>query len=209
MLNVLRRRLPLRHAEGPPPAPLRAHGDGPRVHDVYAPRPVERSLVTFLTLDCVHRLSDGIVQKDGFGFDRAVEECKARMARYNVAPNMLIVRGARFEFARRTTLSRARVDLRAHAFSLRRSLPSSPSTCRSRPRRRLCTPNAKRSMPSASALFSPLVCTHVRARSQVQHRRAGRRRQLRGRRGGLHRARLPRPGRLHEHAGTRPFSHAV
>ena len=36
--------------------------------------------------------ADGIVQKDGLGFDRAVEECKARMARYSVSPNMLIVR---------------------------------------------------------------------------------------------------------------------
>tara|TARA_X000001036_G_scaffold274029_1_gene254563 strand:- start:851 stop:973 length:123 start_codon:yes stop_codon:yes gene_type:complete len=33
----------------------------------------------------------GIVQKDGLGFDRAVEECKARMSRYSVTPNMLIV----------------------------------------------------------------------------------------------------------------------
>ena len=33
----------------------------------------------------------GIVQKDGLGFDRAVEECKARMNRYSVSPNMLII----------------------------------------------------------------------------------------------------------------------
>ena len=31
-----------------------------------------------------------IVQKDGLGFDKAVEEAKARMARYNVTPNMLV-----------------------------------------------------------------------------------------------------------------------
>ena len=32
-----------------------------------------------------------IVQKEGLGFDKAVEEAKARMSRYNVTPNMLIV----------------------------------------------------------------------------------------------------------------------
>lgn len=32
-----------------------------------------------------------IVQKEGLGFDKCVEEAKARMARYNVTPNMLIV----------------------------------------------------------------------------------------------------------------------
>jgi len=33
----------------------------------------------------------GVVQKDGLGLDRAVEEVKARMGRYQVTPNMLIV----------------------------------------------------------------------------------------------------------------------
>lgn len=32
-----------------------------------------------------------IAQKDGLGFDKAVEEAKSRMARYQVTPNMLIV----------------------------------------------------------------------------------------------------------------------
>ena len=32
-----------------------------------------------------------IVQKEGLGLDKCVEEAKARMARYNVTPNMLIV----------------------------------------------------------------------------------------------------------------------
>ena len=32
-----------------------------------------------------------IVQKEGLGLDKAVEEAKSRMARYNVTPNMLIV----------------------------------------------------------------------------------------------------------------------
>ena len=32
-----------------------------------------------------------IAQKEGLGFDKAVETCKARMARYQVVPNMLIV----------------------------------------------------------------------------------------------------------------------
>lgn len=32
-----------------------------------------------------------IVQKEGLGFDKCVEEAKARMSRYNVTPNMLIV----------------------------------------------------------------------------------------------------------------------
>ena len=32
-----------------------------------------------------------IAQKEGLGFDKAVETCKARMARYNVTPNMLYV----------------------------------------------------------------------------------------------------------------------
>ena len=30
-----------------------------------------------------------IVQKEGLGFDTCIEEAKSRMARYNVAPNML------------------------------------------------------------------------------------------------------------------------
>ena len=32
-----------------------------------------------------------IAQKEGLGFDKAVETCKARMARYQVVPNMLVV----------------------------------------------------------------------------------------------------------------------
>jgi hypothetical protein len=32
-----------------------------------------------------------IAQKDGLGFDKAVEEAKSRMSRYQVTPNMLIV----------------------------------------------------------------------------------------------------------------------
>lgn len=32
-----------------------------------------------------------IVQKEGLGFDKCVEEAKARMSRYNVSPNMLYV----------------------------------------------------------------------------------------------------------------------
>ena len=32
-----------------------------------------------------------ITQKEGLGFDKAVEEAKARMARYQITPNMLIV----------------------------------------------------------------------------------------------------------------------
>lgn len=31
------------------------------------------------------------VQKEGLGLDKAVEEAKSRMSRYNVTPNMLIV----------------------------------------------------------------------------------------------------------------------
>lgn len=39
-----------------------------------------------------HELSMyAIVQKDGRGFDRAVEDAKARMARYHVTPNMIII----------------------------------------------------------------------------------------------------------------------
>ena len=30
-------------------------------------------------------------QKEGLGFDKAVEECKYRMSRYGVTPNMLIL----------------------------------------------------------------------------------------------------------------------
>ena len=46
----------------------------------------------------------GIVQKDGLGFDRAVEECKARMSRYSVTVRFLatlfrrcVVKGSRFD----------------------------------------------------------------------------------------------------------------
>ena len=33
----------------------------------------------------------GIAQKEQLGFDKAVEECKYRMSRYGVTPNMLIM----------------------------------------------------------------------------------------------------------------------
>ena len=33
----------------------------------------------------------GIAQKEQQGFDKAVEECKYRMSRYGVTPNMLIL----------------------------------------------------------------------------------------------------------------------
>ena len=33
----------------------------------------------------------GIAQKEQMGFDKAVEECKYRMSRYGVSPNMLIL----------------------------------------------------------------------------------------------------------------------
>ena len=32
-----------------------------------------------------------IVQKEGLGLDKCVEEAKSRMSRYNVTPNMLVV----------------------------------------------------------------------------------------------------------------------
>lgn len=32
-----------------------------------------------------------IVQKEGLGFDKCVEDAKARMARYQITPNMLVV----------------------------------------------------------------------------------------------------------------------
>ena len=60
--------LPLRHPEGPPPAQAGPHGDAARDRHVRA-----------------------IAQKEGLGFDKAVETCKARMARYQVTPNMLVV----------------------------------------------------------------------------------------------------------------------
>jgi len=33
----------------------------------------------------------GIAQKEQLGFDKAVEECKYRMSRYGVTPNMLVM----------------------------------------------------------------------------------------------------------------------
>ena len=55
---------------------------------------VTRGLTTGLSLLAQHKndiAMYAVVQKDGRGFDRAVESAKAQMARYHVKPNMLIV----------------------------------------------------------------------------------------------------------------------
>jgi hypothetical protein len=65
-----------------------------------------------------------IVQKDGLGFDKAVEEAKARMARYQVTPNMLVVPP---QVSPLTTPN----SQRAHALAvLQKHLPNvNPSLC--------------------------------------------------------------------------------
>ena len=106
-----------------------------------------------------------IAQKEGLGFDKAVETCKARMARYQVVPNMLIVppqaRHAHFAFAIRATARRLLISL----LPTRSSSSTSPrrrtrrSTSPSRARRARPTSRrastATRRAPSAAAASSP------------------------------------------------------
>jgi len=65
-----------------------ARPTGSRVHPCVLLRRPKRNIKNAMAQEI---MLYGIAQKEQLGFDKAVEECKYRMSRYGVTPNMLIM----------------------------------------------------------------------------------------------------------------------
>ena len=103
----------------------------------------------------------GIAQKEGLGLDKAVEECKFRMSRYGVTPNMLIIppqvrrrRSRPVPAATLTVPPRRRSPCTWRSRPRRRSRTKSPAPRRMRPLR--LAPRASR--PRASGAAGSVRC---------------------------------------------------
>ena len=126
-------------------------------------------------------------QKEGLGMDRAIEECKYRMSRYSVTPNVSLT-------------------LKPHTLPIRQLIAGlAVRRCSSCPRRQAASvlPFARNTLLTlsvcpAAAPAVPRAC--ARGEDPVHRGRRARRHQVRRGRRGLREPRLPRPRRLPVHA---------